>query len=548
MGRARKLLGTTRFPRIRPPICSRAVNKGVDEQDQSPDSSQNHPEVQDEPPGTRPWNSDDWLALLGVTFIAAFTRFFRLGLPGEFVFDEVFYAKDACMYWHDSVPYCDFHEPPAEVHPPLAKWIMGAGIRIFGFDAFGWRSAGAAVGAITVVLLYLLARKLLASTAAATIAAGLLALDPLHFVMSRTAILDVYVPVFGVGAFMALAYDRSRILSRARDPATRNGRLNRPWRLVAGLFATGAAAAKWSGVLFLVGVVVISVAWEWWVRRQDGRGRVFRRLVFEEGPSLVLYFFVVPLVAYIATFISRIDGTVLAAPWAEGSWWRNLWNFHEFAFDFHFGLPGTHVFASPPWSWPLIKRALPYWFETTEQGQYSEILATGNPLTWWLALGVLIWIAIVWFKNRDPRMPEGLVLGSFAFSYLPWVALSRGRAAVFIFYFVASVPFLYLALGYTVARLWREWKGRIAVVVVTAAAVGIFFFYYPVMAYVPIDEAAWKQRIWVFDNCDKQKPPLTTMTNTVTQAIGPETTIVKTFTRTRVGGEDQQPPEGWCWI
>jgi dolichyl-phosphate-mannose--protein O-mannosyl transferase len=380
------------------------------------------------------------------------------------------------------------------------------------------------------------------------VAAGLLALDPLHFVLSRTAILDVYVPVFGVGAFAALAYDRSRILAGARDPTERRGRFNRPWRLAAGLLATGAAAAKWSGVLVLVGVAVISVGWEYWARRHDGRGRALLRLVSEEGPSLILYFFVVPLVAYIATFISRIDGTVLAAPWAEGSWWRNLWNFHEFAFDFHFGLPGTHVFASPPWSWPLIKRALPYWYETTDDGKVAEILATGNPVTWWLALIVLVVAAVVWVKRRDPRMPEGFVVASFAFSYLPWVALARGRAAVFIFYFVASVPFLYLALGYAVVKLWREWKGRIVVGAVTAAAVGFFFFYYPVMAFVPIEQSALDQRIWIFDNCDKPKPPLSTVTNTVTQAIGPETTIVKTFTRTRLGGEDQLPPEGWCWI
>ena len=38
----------------------------------------------------------DMLALLSVTVLAAGLRLFRLGRPAQLMFDEVYYAKDAC--------------------------------------------------------------------------------------------------------------------------------------------------------------------------------------------------------------------------------------------------------------------------------------------------------------------------------------------------------------------------------------------------------------------------------------------------------------------
>ena len=56
--------------------------------------------------------------------------------------------------------------------------------------------------------------------------------------------------------------------------------------------------------------------------------------------------------------------------------------------DFHTALSGDHPYQSPPWSWPLIKRPVAYWF-ADEGGAYREILAMGNPLVWWPGLVAL---------------------------------------------------------------------------------------------------------------------------------------------------------------
>src|SRR5207247_2122510 len=119
------------------------------------------------------WRRADWIALAGVTAAAASIRIARLSLPRGEVYDEAYYERDACRYvrlpsgCRPRIP-----EPAREVHPPLGKWIISAGIKAFGSTTFGWRIGAAVAGTVTVALLYLLARKLFASTLAATVTAG----------------------------------------------------------------------------------------------------------------------------------------------------------------------------------------------------------------------------------------------------------------------------------------------------------------------------------------------------------------------------------------
>ena len=50
-------------------------------------------------PRTARWGgAKDVTALLIVTAVAAGLRLFRLGHPGRLIFDEIYYARDACWY------------------------------------------------------------------------------------------------------------------------------------------------------------------------------------------------------------------------------------------------------------------------------------------------------------------------------------------------------------------------------------------------------------------------------------------------------------------
>jgi dolichyl-phosphate-mannose-protein mannosyltransferase len=469
-----------------------------------------------------------------VTVVAALLRFYRLSDPEDEMFDEVYYANDACWYAFGPDDPCDGKGPPTEVHPPLGKWLLAAGIRLFGYESFGWRVAAALAGAATVALLFLLARKVLGSTAGATVAAGLLAFDPLHFVQSRVAMLEIFVPLFGVAALLFAALDRDR----GRDPPSL---WRRPWRAAAGLALGAAAASKWSGLLFLPAVLLLTTLWDIGARRERGLVRALGGFLRHELTTVVLYLVVLPAALYAVTYAGHMNGDLLAAPWSDGSWFRNLWNHQSYMYDFHSNLEASHSYQSPAWSWTLLKRPVSYFFETTDNGDYREVLATGSPLAWWGSLLALVYVAVALAWRRLRHGGEGVILAGFAFTYLPWLVLPSGREATFIFYLTPALPFMALALGYVAARLWPPVWGKAAVAVFSVGAVGLFFFYYPVLSNIPVPRDQWEQRIWIFDDCEtpKKRPAERTVTRTRGK---------RTVTRTRAGKEEPVPPEGWCWI
>jgi dolichyl-phosphate-mannose-protein mannosyltransferase len=459
------------------------------------------------------WGRGDVIALVFIVIVGAFLRFADLGDPATIMFDEVHYVKDACWYVEGDARLCETDHDLNYVHPPLGKWLLGFGIGIFGHDAFGWRFMAAMAGSLTILVLFLLARRLLRSTIAASLAAGLLAVDFLHFVQSRIAMLDIFVPMFGMAAILFAVYDRDRLID---GRAQRRGLLRRPWRFAAGAAAGAALASKWSGVFFVILVIVLTVVSEIAARRGGDKGW-FRRGLREEGPSVVLALVILPLIVYVAAYVGRFDAPMLAMPWTQGSFWRSIWDQQFVMLDWHTRGIGSqlHPYASPPWSWPLLKRPVSYFFETTPSGEYMEVVAIGSPLVWWASLVALVYTAISWFRDRRLGNAAGLIAGGFLINYVPWVIQQTEREAVFLFYLLPSVPFMCLALGFVAARVARAAEGKIAVGAFAAAAVVFFVFFYPVLAKVAIPQEQWDQRIR-FRDCNS----------------------------TQEGG----PPEGWCWI
>ena len=196
-----------------------------------------------------------WVGALAVTALAGFLRFWELGQPRVFIFDETYYAKDAYGllqhgYEQDFVDKADerilrgnldvFSDTASYVvHPPLGKWIIAAGEQLFGMNPFGWRVAVAVLGTLSVLLLARLVRRMTGSTVLGTIAGFLLAIDGLHLVMSRTALLDLPLSFFLLAAFGALVLDREhgrrRAAARLDDFESSDlgpGFGFRPWRIV----------------------------------------------------------------------------------------------------------------------------------------------------------------------------------------------------------------------------------------------------------------------------------------------------------------------------
>ena len=483
--------------------------------------------------GGRDWSPRDTFALITITLVAAILRLARLADPRSLVFDETYYAKDACWYVNVSEQICDTASEITQVHPPLSKWIMAIGIRLFGYDSFGWRISAVVFGTIAVALLYLLARKILRSTMGATLAAGLLALDLLHFVQSRVAMLDIFAVTFGIACVLFAVYDRDRLVKPDAPPDR-----FRSWRLASGVAGGAATACKWSGAFFLILAILLILGWEWSARRKQGLGvgATLKRLLIEEAPTMVLWLVILPVAVYGATFFGRIE-------WSEGTWLQAFIDRHKYMADFHSNLEAHHSYESPAWSWLLLKRPVSYFFETDDAGRYMEIFATGNPFVWWPAILATIYAAVNWIRTRSIWGPEPVIVLGFAMTYLTWFLLSlTGRPATFLFYVLPTVPFLCLALGYIASRIGTSWEAKAAIGLFALGAIALFFFYYPLLTKVAIPQPQWDKRIWIFDNCDKGEGVETT--TQVTQTSNGKKTTFETTTKTT----DSIPPPGWCWI
>lgn len=512
------------------------------------------------PPRRDGWGRWETIAFVAIVLFAAVIRLVHLSDPPSLVFDEVYYAKDACFYAGNEPSACEFEgtDEQTAVHPPLGKWLISAGVAAFGYDSFGYRIVPALAGALTVALMFLLARRLSRSLLVATLAALLLAIDPLHFVQSRVSMLDIFLPMFALAALLFLVIDRDRLIARAKSPPERDGKtghglLRRPWRIAAGAAAGAAVATKWSGGLVLLLVLLLAVAWETAARPEAGRLTAFGRSLRHEGPAIFLWLIVLPAMVYLVTYTGRLEGSVFAWPWTEGSFWNNLGARHHYMYYFHKDLEATHSYQSPAWSWMLLKRPVSYFFcsgadcnPSQPEGTYQEIFATGSPFVWWssiLAIGYLAW---VWVRDRALTRPEGLVLAGFAVTYLPWMLIEAfgvsGRSAVFIFYLLPTVPFMVLAIALVAQQIGDSWEARAAISIFVIGAVGMFAFYYPLLTKRSLPVEQWRNRIWIFDNCDK--PPAETVTETVTVTEGGEEKV--TTSESTTGGD--RPPSGWCWI
>jgi Gpi18-like mannosyltransferase len=118
-------------------------------------------------------------------------------VPGEKVFDEIYYARAGEEYLRNQNIF-EF------THPPLTKLIVTLSMMLFGGlhglgdTASGWRFLQVVLGALMVWVIYVFAKRLLGSTAFAAAAAAMLTLDGFHFVQSRIATPEMGVAFFSL--------------------------------------------------------------------------------------------------------------------------------------------------------------------------------------------------------------------------------------------------------------------------------------------------------------------------------------------------------------
>ncbi|HEY9369914.1 dolichyl-phosphate-mannose--protein mannosyltransferase [Streptomyces sp.] len=501
-----------------------------------------------------------WGGPLLVALVAGLLRFWHLGRPKAVIFDETYYAKDAWALikqgyegsWPKDVDKAILANPdavtvPVEpgyvVHPPVGKWVIGLGEQIWGFTPFGWRFMVAVLGTLSVLMLCRIGRRLFRSTFLGCLAGTLLAVDGLHFVMSRTALLDLVLMFFVLGAFGCLLIDRDwarRRLAAALpeddegvlrpDAAVAEGlRLGwRPWRLAAGVMLGLAFATKWNGLYIMAAFGLLTVLWDVGARRTAGAVRPYAAVLRRDLVPAFVSVVPVAVVTYIASWTGWIAsdkgyfrGWAAEQDKAAGGgglwswlpdWLRSLWHYETEVYQFHVNLTSGHTYQSNPWSWIVLGRPVSYFYEDPAPGKDGcpadvtekcarEVLALGTPLLWWAACFAVLYVLWRWFFRRDWR--AGAIACGIAAGWLPWFFYQE--RTIFLFYAVVFVPFLCLAVTMMIGALLgppgsterRRTIGAVGAGVLVLLIIWNFIYFWPLYTGEPIPMESWRNRMWL---------------------------------------------------
>ncbi|CAB5061376.1 unannotated protein [freshwater metagenome] len=411
-----------------------------------------------------------------ITLVSLALRLFHLGTPKGFVFDEVYYVDGARDYLAHGVEVTG-QEPEFVVHPPVGKWLIALGIKIFGDNEFGWRFMGALLGAAMIVLIALIAHRLFRNSYLTIAASALMAMDGLALVHSRTALLDIYLSFFVLLATYLF-------LTR--------------WHWWAGIALGLAVATKWSALYYLAlfGLVALYRAFN----HNTGRN------LFKPTLKTVAQYALIPFSIYMTSWAGWF---ISARGWARDYSSNIIVSFihyHSQMLGFHTGLVQKHSYQANPWSWLVMGRPTSFFYETPKNCGADhcsqEVLALGTPLLWWLAtiaVAVVIgfWIKSFAVKRYEP--PLNVIVTGIAAGYLPWFFFQK--RTVFSFYAIVFEPFLILAIIYCayVALLHFENKRNIYTILGLIGLVIFinFIFFLPVFTGDVITYDSWQARMWL---------------------------------------------------
>ena len=419
------------------------------------------------------------VAALAPLLIAIFSlalRLINLGRPKGFIFDEVYYVDGARDFLKFGVEVAG-NKPEFIVHPPVGKWLIASGIKIFGDNEFGWRFAAALVGTLLILLFARLVHILFFSPLLTAMAAALMAMDGLLLVHSRTALLDLFLTFFVLLA--VYLWHRQRHWYAA---------------IAIGL----ALGTKWSALYFLLAMALVSLY------------RVFsshsgRELI---RPSLVKFaqYGLLPIVVYVSTW----SGWFISKRGWDRSWSPNVflswWHYHAEMLGFHTGLTEKHSYQANPWSWMIMGRPTSFFYDSPKgcesKNCAQEILAIGTPILWWLGTIAVAVVIGYWIVSMYRRSTGGvlnlIVLGIIA-GYLPWFFFQQ--RTVFTFYAIIFEPFVLLALIYCAKLILDSaMQPRTSIALVTTVMILIFlnFIYFlPLFTGEIINYDDWLKRMWL---------------------------------------------------
>ncbi len=423
---------------------------------------------------------------LAILIFAAFTRFWRLGYPTGYYFDEVYHVITAkLMAANDPRAYEWWHAPiePGTaidwLHPPLAKLMQALSINLLGNTSFAWRASSALMGTLSIGLTYLLARRLKLSPSMSLLAMFLLTLDGLSLTLSRITMNDAHVTFF-----MLLATYFYLIWKEKQD-----GR----WAAATAVAAALALASKWSGI-FVVGFFLLDSIYN----QLQLRGATI-------PPKKVLQLFFFIIIALPTIYLASYSQMFL-----QGKGWQHFKELHQQIFWYQTNLKATHPYQSTPLQWVAALRPLYAYTEASPPGKMANIYFSANPLLSWAGVGAIFFLVInvlaqamqkaSVLRQALKKSPEKA--GSFLqnawkqaealyplqdaeivtlLAYLStWIVWLQSPRIMFFYHYTPAMPFLAILTAIGLSKLWqKQGLWRLASLALLGAITLNFLIFFP---------------------------------------------------------------------
>jgi dolichyl-phosphate-mannose--protein O-mannosyl transferase len=406
------------------------------------------------PAPSHPRDPIAWHGLITLIFLALVS--FRLTIPHKLYFDEVHYVPAARTLMTLS-------HAVNEEHPLFGKEVTALGIALFGDNSLGWRIMSALFG--TLGLLAAMRAMWFASCSRfASVAAGMLIATafPL-FVLSRIAMLDVFMVSMTLVGFWAVA-------GAVRENETGRRRL-----AIAGIAFGLAMAAKWNAVPLAMAPGIAFAAIR--LRETGWRFITATRAAPVAGVALweaALWLGVVPLLTYWLTYIpAMFYAQDPLAPTGFVALTRHMLFLQD-------EVVKPHPYQSVWYQWIFDIRPIWYLYENTD-GAQRGILMLGNPLTMLLGLVGLAWAGVYGFAERRRDALALFVLYVVALG--SWIASTK--PVQFYYHYTLPSCFLMGTLALALGELWKSGR-RVIPLLVLAGSVALFAGFWPILSGAPL--------------------------------------------------------------
>ena len=322
--------------------------------------------------------------------------------------------------------------------------------------------AVAVAGTLTIYLTARIAQRIFHENKWANLAALLMLLDGLNLVMSRTALLDIFLTLFVL--LSVNAWLKGKYLNFA-------------------IYLGLAMGCKWSALYFIFAFLLLELV----------INRNLIRVIKAGLTSVGIY-----LLTWFGWFASSLgwDRNSRSNPISS------LIYYHKEMLGFHTGLTEKHSYQANPWSWIVMGRPTSFFYQSPKgcgsKSCSQEVLALGTPILWWLgalALVVLVGINLHNFAMREIDMASLIPFLGIAAGYLPWFFFQK--RTVFTFYAIVFEPFLILAIV-LLAKLAYEYDERLKfLIALVVIAIAINFIYFlPIFTGQITTYDAWFARMW----------------------------------------------------